>query len=351
MNLLKQVVGIDVSKNTLDISLGRLQLDLTIELHSYKVFKNTLNGFEFLLEWVKKNTIVEMELLFVMEATGVYHQKLAYFLDGLNQKVSIVLPNKVSNYIRTLENKTITDKSCSQAIARFGLERKLSIWVKPKDIYKRICQLTRERDQVVAERVIVKNQLHAEKSESEPHENTLLRLKERIVFLTNQENEIKKDINILVINDQELKRKVELVCSIPSVGKMTAIVILGETNGFELIRNKKQLVSYAGLDVIDKESGTSVKKKPKISKKGNRHIRKSLYMPSLSAIKYNNESKDLFIRIVSKNGLKMKGLVAVQRKLLELIYTVCKTDTPYLENYEKNKKNRVLSETETLYAG
>ena len=132
---------------------------------------------------------------------------------------------------------------------------------------------------------------------------------------------------------------------------MTAIVILGETNGFELIRNKKQLVSYAGLDVIDKESGTSVKKKPKISKKGNRHIRKSLFMPSLSAIKYNNESKDLFIRIVSKNGLKMKGLVAVQRKLLELIFTVCKTDTPYIENYEENKKNRVLSETETLYAG
>lgn len=351
MILLKQVVGIDVSKDTLDVSLGRLNLDLFIELHSYKVFKNTDTGFKLLIDWVTSNTINQVEVLYVMEATGVYHQKLAYYLDLLNQKVSIVLPNKISNYIRTLENKTITDKTCSQAIARFGLERQLSLWVKPKDVYKRICQLTRERDQVVDERVIVKNQLHAEKSEAEPHENTLVRLKERIVFLTNQENEIKKDINILVLNDQELKRKVELACSIPSVGKMTAIVILGETNGFELIRNKKQLVSYAGLDVIDKESGTSVKKKPKISKKGNRHIRKSLFMPSLSAIKHNNESKDLFIRIVSKNGLKMKGLVAVQRKLLELIYTVCKTDTPYIENYEENKKNRVLSETETLYAG
>ena len=87
MNLLKQVVGIDVSKETLDICLGRLKLDLSIELHSYKVFKNTVSGFELLLEWVKKNTIVDMELLYVMEATGVYHQKLAYFLDSLNPEI------------------------------------------------------------------------------------------------------------------------------------------------------------------------------------------------------------------------------------------------------------------------
>lgn len=71
-----------------------------------------------------------------MEATGVYHQKFAYYLDKNNYEVCIVLPNKISNYIRTLDIKTITDKTCSQAITRFGLERKLDLWKPPKSVYK-----------------------------------------------------------------------------------------------------------------------------------------------------------------------------------------------------------------------
>src|SRR5690554_6690915 len=95
---------------------------------------------------------------FVMEATGVYHQKFAYFLDDRNISLSIVLPNKMSNYMRTLEIKTITDKTSSQAICRFGLERKLDAWVRPKEIFRKLQQLTRERSQIIDERTVAKNQ-------------------------------------------------------------------------------------------------------------------------------------------------------------------------------------------------
>ena len=66
--------------------------------------------------------------------------------------------------MRTLDIKTITDKTCSEGIARFGLERKLDNWKKPKKIYRVLKQLTRERRQITDERTIVKNQLHAEQT-------------------------------------------------------------------------------------------------------------------------------------------------------------------------------------------
>ena len=244
--------------------------------------------------------------------------------------------------MRTLELKTITDKTCSEAIARFGLERKLDAWKRPKDVYKKIQQLTRERDQIVDARVVVKNQLHAELSEAEPHLNSLKRLKSRIKFLTSQEKEIKKDIDLMISEDVLIANEIKIISSIPGVGKLTAAIVLAETNGFELIRNKKQLVSYAGLDIQEKQSGTSVKGKAKISKKGNKHLRKAMHLPSLVAIKRNKQFKEIYVRLVSKSGIKMKGVVAVQRKLLELIFILFKNKCIYEKNHEECKMQREL---------
>jgi transposase len=343
MDILKQALGIDVAKDELVVSLGRMYKDLTIEIYSTNVFSNNQSGFKSLMKWVNQQTDTAIKIQFVMEATGVYHQKFAYFLDEEGCNVSVVMPNKISNYMRTLEIKTITDNTCAKAIAQFGLERKLDLWKRPNPVYKKLQQLTRERDQIVSERVAVKNQLHAEKTEAEPHQNSIKRLNARIVFLNKQEAEIKKDIKIIISKEETIKKEIENICTIPGVGELTAATILGETNGFELIRNKKQLVSYAGLDIKEKQSGISVRGIPKISKKGNRTLRKSLHLPAITSIKYNQNHRELFARIVSKNGIKMKGVVAVQRKILELIYTLHKNKTRFEHNYEKREQLQVAA--------
>ena len=183
-----------------------------------------------LLKWTTKLTLEDKPLLFVMEATGVYHEKFAYFLGDKGYKLSIVLPNKISNYMRTLDIKTVTDKSCSEAIARFGLERKLTEWTKPNVIYKTLKQLTRERDQIVAARSVVKNQLHAEQSEAYPVKSTIKRCNELIKFLNKQEAQIK--IELEGVKDQSIKDKIKKITTIPGVGILTATIILAETNGF-----------------------------------------------------------------------------------------------------------------------
>jgi transposase len=327
--IIKQVLGTDVAQKELVVCLGRMHDDWTPELYARHVFPNNLKGFNALLSWVKKNTDSSVAVSFVMEATGVYHESFAYFLDEHNLAVSIVLPNKISNYVRTLAINTITDKTAADAICQFGLERKLDNWQSPHPTYGSIKQLTRERDQIIAERTVCKNQLHAEVSQAFPNRSSKKRLEERIKLLEKHAGQINEELKVMVAADPEIKNNVNLLCTIPGVGTLTACTILAETNGFELIRSKKQLTSYAGLDVREKQSGTSVKGKPRISKKGNRFLRKAMHLPALAAIRHNNRYKAIFARIVQKQGIKMKAAVAVQRKLLELSYIIFKTQKPF----------------------
>ena len=278
--VLKQVVGIDVAQDELVCTFGKFYEDCTIELCSRSVFKNCKEGFKKLDLWLKTIVDVEVHLRYVMEATGVYHQSFAYYLHEKEYKVSIVLPNKISNFKRTLDIRTITDKTMADAITQFGLERNLDDWQPPISIYRNLQQLTRERSQLVAEKVVIKNQLHAENAEAKPNKKSIERSKKRLVLIAKQEEEILQEIKDLIANDEEVQRIVILICSITGIGILTAATVLGETNGFELIRNKRQLTSYAGLDVKEKQSGTSVNGKPSISKKGNKNLRKAMHLPA-----------------------------------------------------------------------
>jgi transposase len=344
--IVKQVVGIDVAQKELVVCLGRMHDDWTPELHARKCFENNKKGFMALVSWVKKLTIDTCPVRYVMEATGVYHESLAYFLNDNDHQVTIVLPNKISNYFKTLKVKTITDKTAADAIAMFGLEKKLELWKKPQPIFKKIRQLTREREQLIQSRTVAKNQLHAEQAEAEPGEKTIERLKKQIAFFNKHEKEINQELRALIKTDERVTCSVKLITSLPGIGPLTAATVLAETNGFELVRNRRQISSYAGFDVKEKQSGTSVKGKSRISKKGNKYLRKAMHMPALSAIQHDERFKGIYARLVAKHGIKMKAAVAVQRKLLEMIYTIYKTGTAYDKNYLKKNVTETAMEVE-----
>jgi hypothetical protein len=119
------------------------------------------------------------------------------------------------------------------------------------------------------------------------------------------------------------------------VAFITVLAVIAETNGFELVENKSQLVSYAGYDIVERESGSSVKGKTRISKKGNRHIKHALHFPAISVVKYHEEFRSLCERVFDRTKVKMKGYVTVQRKLLVLIYRLYKKNMPYDPAYHK----------------
>ena len=338
-----QCIGIDCGKQFHVASLGQRKPDGHIQNVSSLKFNNSKSGFIKLNRWIKKNCDEHAGV--VLEATGVYHETLACFLVDHGFYVSVVLPNRARYFAKTLKIKTVTDKVSAESLATMGLEKKLDRWNKPDPLFNHLRQLTRERDQLIQERTAIKCQLHAETSGAWPNRESIKRMKHRIVLINKQKGEVESEIKKIIDTNEEIKNRIQHPASAIGVGLITAATVLAETNGFALIRNKKQLVSYAGLDVVEKQSGISVRGKSRISHHGNKYLRKCLHFPALTAIKHSAEHKTLFVRLVSKHGIKMKAAVAVQRKLLVLIYTLWKNKTFYDPEFEIKKSRNELGQS------
>lgn len=203
----------------------------------------------------------------MIEATGVYHERVTHFLFDIGEKVSVVLPNKARHFAQTLKTKTVTDKESCKMLATFGIEKQTDVWHKPNPIYSQLKQLTREREQLTSELTVNRNLLHAEEHSADVFPSTMERIERRIDILKEQIIEIEQEINSIIKSDNVLHKKVKNICTIKGLAIITAITIISETNGFNLIRSSKQLVSYAGYDVMEKSSGISVRNKSRISKK------------------------------------------------------------------------------------
>jgi transposase len=336
-------VGIDIDQKNLVVCLGRLSTQGQQELYAEKTFANSPKGFKALVGWVDGRTNPAVSVGYAMEATGVYYESLAYYLSELGLALSVIKPNKIAAYAQSLPAKGSNDVLAAQAIARYGLQTTLAPWKAPKPEYRQLKALTRERDQLVAETTAAKNQLHAYQNQGQLSPQSIARAQQRIQLLQDQQRQVEKQIAEVCKQSAELTQAVGYITSIPGIGLTTASIILAETQGFSQITSRRQLASYAGLDVMQKTSGSSVWTKPKISKKGNKYLRKALYMPSLSSAKHAPEQARLYKRLLAKYAIPKKAGVAVQRKMLELAYTLVKNKSMYDPHYHQKKMEQTLS--------
>jgi transposase len=345
MTAVKQCAGIDCAKKDLVVTFSICDQDRNVHHVSTRKFLINDAGLKAFIKWVGKMHDRSVPFLFVIEATGVYHERVTNLLYDLRYSISIVYPKRAKDFSKTLQIKKVTDRIASKYLATMGLEKNLELWERPAKVYRDLRVLTRESERIQAKITEVKNEMEAEDYRLEENKSSLRRLKAELKLLTKQKAEVLKEIRQLVEADSELKPKVEKITSIPGIGLQTAATVVAETFGFAKVKNKRQLVSYAGLDVINQESGTSVWTKPRISKRGNRHLRRAMHMPALSSIR-TGTNKPTFIRVVSRTGIKMKGVVAVQRKLLVLMYTLWKNETVYDADFEQKKRGDITSPQE-----
>ena len=300
-------------------------------------FNNNLKGFKSFLKWaLSLRASKSLPLSFVMEVTGVYHENLAYFLHSKGYSVVIVLSNKIKNYAKSLETKSKTDSIDAMTITRFALERKLNPWSPPEPFIRAIKELSREYLSLKNMMTEIKNQLHAKQYANYTEKDIIKRKRRLLKELQKQVDEILQQIKTLFQSKPGLYEKMIKTATIKGIGEITVIIILAETNCFEHVTSINQLISYAGLDVVLNESGKK-KGKTTISKRGNKFIRRALFMPAMSACKHNTKMKETFARLVSKGKNKKAALIAVARKLLVLIYTLWKNDTEYIQDYKRTK--------------
>ena len=327
--VIKQSFGIDISKNDFSVCLAKCTVSGQLYFSDSIVFSNEKKGFNQFLKWGKKHLEGNIPVFYLMEATGIYFEALAYHLYKINKNVVVLLPNKVKHFAKSLNVKTKTDAVDAKIISQLGVERSHQLWHPPLRIFSDLRSLTRLCTDLKRERTIFANRLSTFTLSESSHDFVLQSTKKMIAHIDKQIKKCELKIHQLVKNDNYLNSKFKKLQTIKGLGFTSIAIIISETQGFALINNRKQLASYAGYDVIQRESGISIKGKTRISKRGNSRIRAALHFPAMVASRFNPVLKEDYQRIIKNKSSKMIGIVALQRKLLLLTFTLWKNDDIY----------------------
>ncbi len=341
--LLKTGCGIDIAKDKFDCCLSSIDTSQQVRILAQSSFPNTLPGFKALITWAENKRPAGTPLAFLMEATGIYYEQLAWYLHNNDYPLSVVLPNKAKKYKESLGLKSKTDKIDAQALAAMCCERAHTLWEPVSKKIWGLRVLTRQIESLCAAKTVASNQLCALRCGMYRDEAIEQMLERQIALYGQHKKELHTRVEELIDSDPELKSRFEKLLTIKGLGIQTLAVIVAETNGFAGFRSGGQLVSYGGYDVVENQSGNH-RGKSRISKKGNAHIRRALFFAAFNMVRYKVGGLDVFYdRIYGRSLIKMKAYVAVQKKLLCLIYALWKKDEVYEEGY----KHATLKTTET----
>lgn len=346
MNYVKYSVGFDVSKDDIKacILLTSDQQHATVK--ASRSFANRSEGFKALLRWVDQHCKLSLPVSCTMEATGIYYEALAWHLFQQGKAVAVVLPNKAKRYLQSLGLKSKNDKIDAKGLALMGAQQQLRLWQPLSPSLYGLRLLTRQHQNVTELRTASLNQLHALAHSPFESKDVAAMLRRLVRFYDKQLDALRVAIEQHVSGDAALQERIGRVTPIKGVALLTVATVVAETNGFAAIENKRQLCSYAGYDVVENQSGKHVGR-TKISKKGNSRIRRILHMAALNAVRYQGGVfKELFERVYRRSGIKMKGYVAVQRKLLQLIYHLWKNNETFEDKLATQANEKEVAPTE-----
>jgi transposase len=324
-------LGIDVAKAKLDCCL---LLDSDSTKRKSKSVANTKTGFITLLEWLERKGFSLPQLHAIMEGTGVYHEQAALALVDAGVTVSIVNPAQVKDFGRGLAVRTKTDGIDSFVLARYGALVKPGAWQPPPPEVRVLRALLARREAIAQDLQRELNRLEKADATNTP---TLIRqsINDSISFLRKQIAKLREDIDTHIDCHPNLKRDMDLLASIPAVGRQTGCNLLAIIHSYHFT-SAEQLAAYLGLVPIERQSGSSIMGRARLSKAGPPRIRAVLYMAAIVATKYNPHVKMVYDRLVARGKAKMAALGAAMRKLVHLCFGVLKTRMRYQANYAKN---------------
>jgi transposase len=339
-SFLRYCVGLDISKDSLQVCLSIIDQTGRVTVKATTKVVNKPIGFSHLMSWVTRHRKLDLPMTYLMESTGVYHEAIAWYLHQHDQLVSILLPNKAKYYLKSLGYKSKNDKIDAQGLSRMGLEQQLPIW-KPlsKNLYA-LRLLTRQHQRLQELRTQSTNQQHAFDHSAFDNSFITKQLTNLVSVYDQQLTALEQAIAQLVEGDPVLKPRIEQLVRIKGLALLSVAVLVAETNGFEGFTNQRHLVSYAGYDVVENQSGNH-SGKTRISKKGNSRLRRILHMPAFNAVRFHEPTCEaLYKRVYERSGIKMKAYVAVQKRLLLMAYALWRHEVKYDPEYLANQASR-----------
>lgn len=334
--LLKNFVGIDISKPFFDVALLKANQFNQIVHHQ---FEQSIQGFTEMNNWLKEqDVLLDEETLFCMEFTGIYNTGLVNYLCSKSALLWVEMAVKIKKS-EGFERGS-NDKSDAVKIARYAFryQDKKQLWGPSDKNLEKIKHLIAQRDRIVdsitrltvpikeLKQIGCKDQAH----QMEKLQKTVIRNLDKAL------KDIDAAIDKIVQENTDFSHKVGRVKSVKGIGKVTAIAFLVYTKGYTSFDCGKQLSCYSGVvPFVRKQSGISVKSKAHVSTYANKKLKWLLHLCALSAIQHDNELKAYYERKISEGKSKMCVLNAVRNKLVLRIYAVLRDDRDFVENYNR----------------
>lgn len=319
-------IGVDVSKHKLDVAWLK---DLSSMKVKTKVFDNNPKTFAQIVEWLKTNFGTEVcfsDIHIIMEATGIYHENLAYFLHDLGFAVSIANPAFVKSFADSLGVRQKTDKKDSIMLARFGATTHPDIWIAPSAEARMLKSLLTRLDALQAD--LQREYNRKEKAEATDTPQIVKQSIDAVIgHLEQAIAKLNNDIDNHISHHPKLRQEQNLLQSIKGVGQVVSRQMLSLFNTKQF-NNAKQVSAFLGLIPKQEQSGI-FKGKSRLAKTGNAQLRAKLYMATVVATKHNPDIKHQYERLQQNGKCKMQALCACMRKLVQICFGVIKHQTPY----------------------
>ena len=255
-----------------------------------------------------------------LEASGGWSEGVALSLHERGFLVSIVNPSRIKAFAQSEMLRTKTDRVDAALIARFCRMHRPDKWTPASPETQALQALVRRQEVLIRLRADELNRLEAPML----HEIVKASIAATMLALDSELARIENAIQQLFSVSEKLGSQRNLLISIPGVGKATAALILGELPNLAQFRDSKAVAAFAGLSPRHYESG-SIRWPSRLSKSGNANLRRALYFPAVTAIRYNPVFRSFANRLKSRGKSSMTIIAAVMRKLLVLSYAMLKS--------------------------
>jgi len=324
---MSNIIGIDVSKASLDCAYLR---DPDQEKAKRKSYHNEVRCFASLVAWAEARSGLPVQsLAFVIEPTHVYHEQLVQFLHHAGATVYLVNPGRVRKFAEGIGILSKNDLVDADLLTRYGLIARNLI------AYQPVAQEVNDLRSLLNRLGVLERHLRSELNRQEKIGKTMVfhRLEQQSIAQTIKRlrTEImtfKRAIRQCIKSTPSLQQNLDLLCTIPGVGAKTAWVML-VILGSRTFRSAPEVASFLGLNPIEKRSGKSQYRRPRLSKSGSGNYRQQLYFPAMVATRKNPDIQALYERLLAADKSKMCALGAAMRKLVHICYGVVKNQTPY----------------------
>ena len=316
-----EACGIEVSARELVVALGDGRGGTRL-----RRFANSAVGHRALLKVLKAFGKVRV----VLEATGLYGLDAALALSAEEEiELMVANPRAVRHFAQAMMQRSKNDQLDAVVLREFAARMPFRAWTRPTANTLALWAIARRLEALTAQRAAEKNRRHAAGLSRAVPCVVRREIANSLRFLERSIARLQKEAQRRIAADAQLQRRYELLCSIPGMGAVSALHTLAELVLLPEDRDVRQWVAYAGLDPRECSSGTSLRKPVRISKVGNRHLRRALYLPALTASRWQPHVRGFYERLQKRGKSKQQALLAVARKLLHAIYGMFRTLQPF----------------------